>query len=953
MPREFGNAGEVVSMERSAWFRRCNWRVLVVSFCCVLWSAAAEAVEDTVVVPAWQRFRAEHLSAEQAGRLLITELNCQSCHGAYPGLTLQARQAPVLTAAARRLNPVFVRQFLQNPQGIKPGTAMPHLPAAAANPAVLDALTAFLTAGGGWRAQAVSADAIRRGEDLFHRVGCAACHGDQRSDEVIEALRRGLAPPADEEEEPEADAVGKVKPQLNSRPDFLMPLGRLEEKYSLSALIQFLREPHLVRPSGRMPSLNLSPEESRDVASYLLRKVQVEANIEYEYFEGSWNTLPDFSSLKPVSKGTTTDFSAGVGSRQNDFALRFLGYVQIPKTGEYRVHVTSDDGSRVLIDEQEVVNNDGIHPPTGRSGAVQLTAGSHALVVEYFEQGGGEELSVEIEGPELGRQPLSALTTLTRAAVQREPQGPVEPSAELVAEGRGYFAKLGCAACHQHGEGAEQLTSSVKAREFAKLNPAGGCLSVNVPAGLPVFALSDRQRGDLQAALAAVASVQSESAPASEVQQAMLSLNCYACHVRGDLGGVSEPLNHVFAGSIPEMGDEGRIPPALTGAGDKLNDEWIRTVLSEGAKDRPYMATRMPRFGGQHAEYFAPRLAAVDRGEVIPEVVFEAPDHRVKADARQLVGDQALSCIKCHRFDSYAATGLQSLDMTTMTRRLRRDWFHRYLADPQAYRPGTRMPAAWPGGRSVVPGVLNGEPELQIEAIWRYLLDGRRAKIPSGLERQAIELKPTGRPLIYRNFLEGLSPRGIAVGFPERVHFAWDAEHMTARLIWHGAFIDAAKHWVDRGPGNQSPMGDHVMVLPAGPPLAKLSSLDQSWPGGNPRETGYRFQGYRLNAAGVPTFRYQWNVVEVEETLTPVANEPDNGLRRTLTVKSAEPLNDLWLRVAAGKIEQVQDAFVWNGVRLQVEEGLAVVRRSGDQDELLIQLPAGVPAATVRLTLIW
>jgi hypothetical protein len=94
-------------------------------------------------------------------------------------------------------------------------------------------------------------------------------------------------------------------------------------------------------------------------------------------------------------------------------------------------------------------------------------------------------------------------------------------------------------------------------------------------------------------------------------------------------------------------------------------------------------------------------------------------------------------------------------------------------------------------------------------------------------------------------------------------------------------------------------------------------------------------------------------VVEVEETLTPVANEPDNGLRRTLTLKSAEPLNDLWLRVAAGKIEQVQGGFVWSGVRLQVEEGLAVVRRSGDQDELLIQLPAGVTAATVRLTLIW
>ncbi len=914
---------------------------------------SVKAEEAVSVVPAWQRFRAEHLTSEQAGRLLISELNCQSCHGSYAGLTVQPRQAPILTAAAQRLNPAHVRQFLQNPQQVKPGTVMPRLHTAASDPAVLDALTAFLTAGGGWRAMAISADAVRRGEDLFHRVGCAACHGDQRSAEVIDALRRGLAPPADEEDEDDPDAVAKSAKTAATQSDFLMPLGRLEEKYSLAGLMQFLREPHLVRPGGRMPSLNLSPEESRDVASYLLRKVQVEANIEYEYFEGSWDKLPDFSALKAVSKGTTTDFSAGIGARQNDFALRFLGYVQIPRAGEYRVHVTSDDGSRVLIGEREVVNNDGIHPPVGRSGTVQLTAGSHALVVEYFEQGGGEELSVEIEGPGLSRQPLSALTTLTREAPQPKATDAVAPSAELIAAGRSHFAKLGCAACHQHGEGDNLIVAATRAREFSKLNATGGCLSGDVPAGLPVFALSDQQRADLQAAVSAAAGALPQTAPASEVQQAMLSLNCFACHSRSDLGGVTESLNHVFSGSIPEMGDEGRIPPALTGAGDKLNEEWIKTVLAEGAKDRPYMATRMPRFGSAHADYLAPRLSAVDRGPVVPEVVFEAPEHRVKADARQLVGDQALSCIKCHRFDSYAATGLQSLDMTTMTRRLRRDWFHRYLADPQQYRPGTRMPAAWPGGRSVVPAVLEGKPDQQIEAIWRYLLDGRRAKIPSGLERQAIELKPAGRPLIYRNFLEGLSPRGIAVGFPERVHFAWDAEHMTVRLIWHGAFIDAAKHWVDRGPGNQSPLGDHVMTLPAGPPLAKLSSLDAVWPGGNPREAGFQFRGYQLNAAGVPAFRYEWSGVQVEDRLEPILHEPDNGLRRTLQLKSEAGLNDLWVRVATGRIEQVDGGFLWNGVRVQVEKGLAIVRRIGDQDELLIQLPAGAREAVVRLTLVW
>jgi hypothetical protein len=58
-------------------------------------------------------------------------------------------------------------------------------------------------------------------------VGCAACHGDQRSDEVIEALRRGLAAPPEEADEPEGDAEATQKSPVQLRADFLMPLGRL------------------------------------------------------------------------------------------------------------------------------------------------------------------------------------------------------------------------------------------------------------------------------------------------------------------------------------------------------------------------------------------------------------------------------------------------------------------------------------------------------------------------------------------------------------------------------------------------------------------------------------------------------------------------------------------------------------------------------------------------------
>ncbi|MFM8476958.1 MAG: c-type cytochrome, partial [Planctomycetaceae bacterium] len=273
-----------------AFFRGCSLLTALLLLGCTAHLAAQDSPPDApeTLVPAYSRFRAEHLQAVEAGRLLIAEMNCQSCHGQLSGITVAARQAPILTAAATRLNPDHVRKFLANPQQQKPGTAMPAIPAVADSPETLDALTAFVTAGSTWRPQAVSADGIRRGEELYHRVGCAACHGDQRSNEAIVAIRRGLAPPnPDEDDQPQEPAAPAVV-----RPDFLMPLGPLHEKYHLGGLIAFLREPHTVRPSGRMPALGLSPEDARDIASYLLRDVKVEGSIQYEYFEGGWDKLP-------------------------------------------------------------------------------------------------------------------------------------------------------------------------------------------------------------------------------------------------------------------------------------------------------------------------------------------------------------------------------------------------------------------------------------------------------------------------------------------------------------------------------------------------------------------------------------------------------------------------------------------------------------------------------------
>ena len=915
-----------------------------------------QAADQPVIVPAWQRFRASHLEPVEAGRLLISELNCQSCHGELSGQSVSPREAPILTHIAQRTSIDYIRRFIKNPQAEKPGTAMPENAVLKSDPTTVDAIAAFLSTGSSWRPVAVGVDAVRRGEVLFHTVGCAACHVDRRSDSEIEAVRKGQPKsdrPVDEDDADAEDSNSRSKPYL--RPDFLMPLGKLEQKYTLPDLISFLRDPHAVRPSGRMPSLNLSIEETRDVASFLLKDVDAEPNLHFSVYEGDWQQLPEFSKLTPKESGKTTDFSVGVTTSKDVFALRFDGYLHLPADGQYQFSLSSDDGSRLLIDGNIVVDNDGVHAGGFRDQEYSLSKGVHEVVVEYFESYGGEELAVEIEGSEVHRQPLAGLMSLTRDPPAVGPDRAAVP-VKLIEQGRIAFAQLGCADCHRHGDGDRKLASTVKAPQFAAMKPIGGCLAEQPSAAVPQFSLSSLQRADISAAIDASQQPTTQVADTRrDIHRTMLTLNCYACHTRDAIGGISEPMNHVFTGSIPEMGDEGRVPPNLDGVGDKLNEVWLRTILNEGAKDRPYMATRMPKFGSDHAGVLIPRLVEADRQPPADIVTISEPEHRIKADARLMVGDQSLSCIKCHIFDAFAATGIQSLDLTTMTRRLRHDWFHRYMFDPQKYRPGTRMPAAWPRGRSVVPHILGGDSAVQIEAIWMYLSDGKQAKVPSGLQREAIELTPTDRPIVYRNFIEGLSPRGIAVGFPEKAHFAWDAEHMTPRLIWHGAFIDASLHWSGRGAGNQSPLGDHIMTLPSGPPLAVLSSLDQPWPDANPREHGFRFRGYSLSKHGTPTFRYTWDDAEVTDTITPIAASPDAGLQRVLTVRSTNNRSGVFVRVASGKsLESDEGAFVVDGVRFTFPDVEAVVRTIEDRRELLVPVAVSTDGvATIRYSMIW
>jgi hexosaminidase len=138
----------------------------------------------------------------------------------------------------------------------------------------------------------------------------------------------------------------------------------------------------------------------------------------YEYYEGSWTHLPDFDRLTPIAVGTAATFDLAVRKRDDRFALRFAGYLDVPTEGIYTFHLASDDGSRLTISAEIVVEHDGLHSATERSGQIILQDGRHPIIVSFFEAGGSQRLEVEFEGPGVSRQPIPT-SALSHTAEQR------------------------------------------------------------------------------------------------------------------------------------------------------------------------------------------------------------------------------------------------------------------------------------------------------------------------------------------------------------------------------------------------------------------------------------------------------------------------------------------------------------------------------------------------------
>ena len=632
----------------------------------------------------------------------------------------------------------------------------------------------------------VPASAAARGEALYAELACGACH----------------APSAFRE--------------LARRVDF-------------ERLQRFLRRPGERHPDRPHPPL--AADEATALAAWLLRAQGAPAATTSGF---AWVCrelriqragLPDLDGIEPIAQGVAARIDAGLGTREHHFALEFEATIDVPTGGAWTFVTGSDDSSWLWLDGELLVQNEGLAPHHRSEGTRELAAGPHALRVVYTQAAGGRSLEVRWRGPGQDEEELPAARA--RAAQQRFAPPPALPPPDpaAVARGRAIARAQRCDACH-----------GIVDPEFTALSPPSsarpwhGLREAPCPQVPGAQALWTAARGLL-------------AEPPTAALQLALSLlrdGCLACHVRDGRGGLP-PAVRAGLREVEDLGEEGRLPPDLTAVGRRLRPQWLERVVREGHAVRPYLRVRMPAFGAAKARDYATWFAAVDGrpGDDVEPAFTAAAAQR----GRELAGVAGKNCITCHPCDGHRALGPQGMDLAVQHERLQPSWFRDWLLHPTRLRPGTRMPGLWP--------LADAAAVADADALRSWSSLGAAAPLPDGFPaRGALRLDPRDRPILHGAFLQGLSARCLAVGTPERTHFAFELGGARLAWLWRGDFLDASGTWSGRAGELLRPAGrDHVV-------LDELVLGD-----GAPR----RLLGQRRTPAGLPVLQVAVGDAEYED----------------------------------------------------------------------------------------
>jgi cytochrome c551/c552 len=342
---------------------------------------------------------------------------------------------------------------------------------------------------------------------------------------------------------------------------------------------------------------------------------------------------------------------------------------------------------------------------------------SDGHLVEFLEAPERYFAWIRMPNFKLANVEANELATLLLKNADPADAKPTPMDAGRIDRGRQLVQTAGCLTCHL----AIGLENKFMAIDLAKTAKAAkGCLAEKPEANskAPDFHFTATERGALVAFLESDLNSLSRHSPLEFASRETRLMNCTACHGQIDL-----------------------IPP-LDVLGGKLKPEWAASFIGgEPFKIRAdihpkgelWVEARMPAFRSR-ARLLAESMA-MQQGYA-PKTPAEGPiDEEAAKTGHKMIGkDNGLSCISCHAVNDLPALEVfesEGINLGITSARLLKPYFFRWLRNPLAVDPQTKMPAYFEDGKSALTDYYEGDGEKQIDALYQYIRHGAGMAIPA------------------------------------------------------------------------------------------------------------------------------------------------------------------------------------------------------------------------------
>ncbi|WP_185958337.1 family 16 glycoside hydrolase [Fodinibius sediminis] len=139
------------------------------------------------------------------------------------------------------------------------------------------------------------------------------------------------------------------------------------------------------------------------------------ANLDYDYYAGTYDRIPDFDSLQVTESGSTDSLAGNIIDKDDRYALKYTGTLRTPNRGKYLFRLQNAGMVRMKIDDKIIFDQNSYHRMhENHVATVMLDSGRHTFSLEYLDHQNDWYwgLTLFAEGPHLRYQRLHSLSSV-------------------------------------------------------------------------------------------------------------------------------------------------------------------------------------------------------------------------------------------------------------------------------------------------------------------------------------------------------------------------------------------------------------------------------------------------------------------------------------------------------------------------------------------------------------